>query len=611
MKPPPIPSTHDDRPDSAFGLDFRPRGVGGQVFESPHDWRDLVVYQVVLDRFDDGQDHPPYKPGETETGRDEDQSWQFQGGTLNGLKRRLDYIKGLGCTAIWLSCPLKQRAGEQTYHGYAIQDFLDVDPRFGTTAELADMVKAAHERGMYVILDVVIDHAADLFSYEEGHDVMYDDGRLYTKGPWHDGGDKEPGSYGRDDAAWPVEFQRDEAWVRQGPMDPMNATAAEAKDADFMSLKKVNLQDPTTLSAMIACYKYWIAVADVDGFRIDAMRHVRHPVASDFVHAIREYALSIGKVNFLQVGEVADDDAEMRRYIGTNVELIHAGDHDPQSDPDETGDYPRLDAVIDFELHRRLIPVLLGDRPATDVGDLLQLRAHYFRDYGRSGRCYLSYLENHDEGARDRHRLLAGTFEHTLDDYDRPGGDPRLAVMASTVLLCSMGIPCLYYGTEQGFDGGSSETDTHVREAMFGGKWGPFDTVGASFFDDEHPIYKGIARACEVRASEPTLRYGRAYLRPISGDGVAFGMPEHEGAFAFARVLDVTEIVVVANPSLNEAKGLCVGVDANLNPPGWKVRDAVHPDGRRYTIEQSDDGQAFVRLDLPARGVAVLRLSLD
>ncbi len=608
MKPPPIPSTHDDRPSSAFGLDFRPRG---EVHASPHDWRDLVCYQVVLDRFDDGQDHPSYNVETTKTGRDEDQSWHFQGGTIKGLHRRLDYIRGLGATAIWLSCPLKQRAGEQTYHGYAIQDFLDIDPRFGTTAELADLVKAAHELGMYVILDVVIDHAADVFSYEEGHDVMYDGGKLYTMSSFYDGGDKDPGDFGRDDAVWPVEFQQERAWVRQGPMDPMSATAAEAKDGDFMSLKKINLQDPQTLAAVVACYKYWIAVADVDGFRIDALRHVRHPAASDFVHAIREFALSIGKVNFLQVGEVADTDEEMRRYIGTNVELIVAGDHDLSSDPDETGDYPRLDAVIDFELHRQLIPVLLGERPATDYGGLLKRRDHYYRDYGRSGRYYLSYLENHDEGARDRHRLLAGSYDQTQPGYERPGGDPRLGVMASTVLLCSMGIPCLYYGTEQGFDGGSSERDTHVREAMFGGQWGPFDTTGASFFDETHPIYQGIAKACQVRASEPTLRYGRAYLRPISGDGKSFGIPKHKGAFAFARVLDVTEIVIAANPSLGDAVGLCVGVDANLNPPGWKMRDTLHPDGKRYTIEQNKKGQAFVRLDLEARGVAVLRLSLN
>ena len=610
-----IRSSDTSRPDSAFGLDYRSRS---EVFPSPIDWRDCVMYQVVLDRFDDGRDHPPYAAGETATGRDVDQGWHFQGGTLNGLTRRLDYIQGLGATAVWISSPLKQRQGEQTYHGYAIQDFLDIDPRFGTVADLAEFVRQAHARGMYVILDVVIDHAADLFCYagddgEPKFDVVYDGGRKYPIARWHDGGDKKPGEWTHDEGVWPRELQREEAWVREGPMDPMSATSAEAKDGDFMNLKKLDLTHRETLSAIINCYKWWIAMTDVDGFRIDALRHVRHPAASDFCHAIREYAAAIGKHNFLQVGEVADTDEEMRRYVGTNIELVagKGGEHDPNADPDSTGDYPNLDAVIDFELHRRLVPVLLGEQPARQIGDLWEKRRDHYRDFGRCGRYYLSYLENHDQGGRDRHRLLSGSFEQTPDGYDRPGGDPRLAMMASTVLLCGMGIPCLYYGTEQGFDGGGSESDTNVREAMFGGKWGPFDTTGASFFDSEHPIYKAIARACEARAAEPTLRYGRAYLRPLSGDGENFGMPEHKGAFAFARVLDNTEILVVANPSLGEAKGLCVGVDSLLNPPTWHMRNLLHPEQGRCRIEQAKNGQAFVRLDLEPHGVAVLRLSWD
>ncbi|MEM7809669.1 MAG: alpha-amylase family glycosyl hydrolase, partial [Planctomycetota bacterium] len=590
-----------DGPSSAFGLDFQPRS---ECFASPEDWRDVVVYQVVLDRFDDGVDHPSYDEATVKRGRDEAQGWHFQGGTLKGLTRRLEYINQLGANAVWVSCPLKQRVHEQTYHGYAIQDFLAVDPRFGTTEDFQEMVAEAHRRGMWVILDVVIDHAADLFSYagddgEPDYDVCYDEGRVYDIARWHDGGDKLETEWTHDEGVWPKELQRLDAWVRKGPMDPMAATAAEAKDGDFMSLKKINLQDRQTLSAVINCYKYWIAVAGVDGFRIDALRHVRHPAASDFIHAIREYAYSIGKKNFLQVGEVADGDEEMRRYIGTNVEILSGsgGTHDPDSDPDSTGDYPRLDAVIDFEYHRRLIPILLGEQPATHLEDMWDWRRSHFRDFGLSGQYFLSYLENHDQGGRDRHRLLAGTYGQTEPGYNRPGGDPRLAIMAAGVLLAGMGVPCLYYGTEQGFDGGSAETDTHVREAMFGGKWGPFDTVGQSFFDETHPIYRFCAHAAEVRRREPTLRYGRSYLRPISGDGINFGDPMHKGAFAIARVLDITEIVVVANPSLGEADGLCIGVDASLNPPGWQMRDLFHPEEKRYLVEEAPNGQAFVRLD--------------
>jgi glycosidase len=595
------PAVPEAAPEAADQLDFRPRRP---PHPSPADWRDVVLYQVVLDRFDDN------KPEGTtaSSGREPDQGWHFQGGTLPGLRRRLDYIRGLGATGIWLSCPFKQRPGEQTYHGYAVQDFLDIDPRFGTIRDLVDFVADAHERGMVVVLDVVIDHAADLFHYVDGKD-RYEGGQVFEIAGWHDGGEKPTSQWDRDEGVWPRELQRPEAFVRQGAMDPMNAAAAEAKDGDFMSLKKIDLMHPPTLSAMIKIYKHWIAVTDVDGFRIDAMRHVRHPAASDFVHAIREYAYSIGKLNFLQVGEVAGDDQEMTRYVGSNVELLAGGGtHDPDHDPDSTGDYPQLDAVIDFELHRRLIPILLDERPATDLEALWADRRAHFRDFGQSGRSFLTYLENHDQGARDRHRLLFGTVDQTPDGYDRPGGDPRLAAMASTVLLLGMGIPCLYYGTEQGFDGGGKD-DFLVREAMFGGKWGPFETTGKSHFDPDHPIYHAIARTAEVRAAEPTLRYGRAYLRELSGDGVNFGLPEHNGTFAIARVLDVTEILVVVNPSLEPAE-VFVTLDGNLNPAGWHMRDLLDPSDR-HTLEQADDGRVFVHTALPPRGVRVLRLSLD
>lgn len=603
------PAVKPTRPDAAFGLDFRPRNP---VHPSPRDWRDVVVYQVVLDRFDDGKDHPPYKAGETKTGRDKDQGWRFQGGTIKGLTRRLDYIKNLGARAIWVSSPLKQRATTETYHGYAVQDFLDIDPRFGTTEDFREFVKAAHEREMWVILDIVIEHAGDVFRYAKEGRVVYDDGQRFDFGGWNDGDGKEAGDFGPDDAIWPREFQDPNAFMRRGEMgDVGEASAAEAKEGDFMALKKLDVLNPKILGALINCYKYWIAVADVDGFRIDAMRHVHHSAASDFVHAIREYALSIGKHNFMQVGEVASDNEEMRRYVGSNVELIHSTDRNPANDPDNTADYPNLDAVLDFSYHNAIVPLLRNEAPATMLAEVWEARRSFYRDYGHSGKYYLTYVENHDLGAWDHRRLLNNTHEQTPDGYDRPGGDPRLAEMAAAVLLCSMGIPCLYYGTEQGFDGGIDDgPDIYVREAMFGGQWGPFDTVGASFFDDNHPIYQRIAKICEVRRQEPALRYGRQYLRDISGDGIHFGPPDHAGVFAFSRVLDVTAIVIVANPSLDPIEQVCVSLDRNLNPPGWQMRNLL--DGEwRQEIEETDDGLAFIRLSLPPRGVAVLRLSID
>ena len=81
-----------------------------------------------------------------------------QGGTINGIRSKLSYIRDLGATAIWVGPVWKQRRDLETYHGYGTQNFLEVDPRFGTRKELRALVDEAHAQGMYVLLDVIYNH---------------------------------------------------------------------------------------------------------------------------------------------------------------------------------------------------------------------------------------------------------------------------------------------------------------------------------------------------------------------------------------------------------------------------------------------------------------------
>ena len=111
----------------------------------------------------------------------------FQGGKIKGITRRLDYIKNLGCNAIWISPPFKNRMEyNDSCHGYAIQDFLAVDPRLGTLEDLQEMVREAHKRGMYVILDIVINHTGNNWIYANGQDQppFLPFPSFYPKGPW-------------------------------------------------------------------------------------------------------------------------------------------------------------------------------------------------------------------------------------------------------------------------------------------------------------------------------------------------------------------------------------------------------------------------------------------
>src|SRR5512146_2106310 len=134
-------------------------------FPSPEDWRDQWIYFVMVDRFNNPSGPPTTPWDRTANGR--------QGGTLEGLRQQLDYIQQLGAGAIWLTPVLKNRQApaDGSYHGYGIQDFTTVDPRFGSTpdraeAELERLVDEAHAHGLYIILDIVLNHAGDVFAYE-------------------------------------------------------------------------------------------------------------------------------------------------------------------------------------------------------------------------------------------------------------------------------------------------------------------------------------------------------------------------------------------------------------------------------------------------------------
>ena len=144
------------RPHSVTELDFQPAQA---LHPSPVDWRDQVIYFLLVDRFDDNQEHPPYTIHSVGNGRDPAEGRRFQGGNIKGITRRLDYLQELGCTTVWLSPIFKNRLDkDDSYHGYGVQDFLDIDPRFGTNELYQQFVNEAHKRGLKVIFDHVSNH---------------------------------------------------------------------------------------------------------------------------------------------------------------------------------------------------------------------------------------------------------------------------------------------------------------------------------------------------------------------------------------------------------------------------------------------------------------------
>ncbi|MEO8161274.1 MAG: alpha-amylase family glycosyl hydrolase, partial [Arenimonas sp.] len=148
--------------------------LGEAVLHVPSpDWRDQVLYFVMTDRFDDGdQSNDDQHAGEF----DPADTAKYNGGDFNGIEKHLDYIRGLGATGVWVTPPVLNRwwdprARHGGYHGYWAKDFSRVDPHLGTLADYQQLSRQLHGAGMVLVQDIVLNHTADYFRYEGAWDA--------------------------------------------------------------------------------------------------------------------------------------------------------------------------------------------------------------------------------------------------------------------------------------------------------------------------------------------------------------------------------------------------------------------------------------------------------
>ena len=521
-----------------------PRPGASGPFASPADWRDGWIYFLMVDRFNNPDAPPVHQP------YDDPDYYKFQGGTFRGVQAQLKYIKDLGASAIWISPALKNLGWDTgSYHGYGIHDFLVAEPRFATSAATADaelraLVDAAHAVGLWVILDIVLNHVGNAFAYSPG-DPGTVPGVPFSPQPlpayWRlpDGTprpDPTPieqitGSTGGD-LVWPSELQQNAYFRRQG--NPQ--AGGDDTIGDFDTLRQMRTDNPAVQEALIAAYEYVIARFDPDGFRIDTLRYLKGDLPRRFGNAVREFTESLGKHNFFTFGEVLDNTAEndIARFIGrntldvTNEQLVG------------------VDAALDYPLFFTLKPVVKGlAAPTTVIGMYDQrktVEADIVSSHGDATRFFVTFLDNHDMKERIR--------------YEAPGNPTEFDDQVTLGLACLFalpGIPCVYYGTEQGLHGAGS--DPAVREAIW----------GETGFPTTSPFYLAIQQLSALRNSEPALRYGRYYFRQVSGDQVHFGFsPYNGGVLAWSRILADQERTIIANTSATAQQDLSVVIDATL-----------------------------------------------
>jgi len=428
---------------------------------------------------------------------------------------------------------------------------------------------------MRVILDVVINHSGDNWAYSGGYRYFYSNDQQFSFGSWR-----------RHDRPIPTELRKESLYHRRGEIGNYD-TYPENQHGDIMSLKDYANDDDADgselINILIKSDSYWIRVADVDGFRVDAVKHMGELACSRFSSMIREYAYSLGKRRFFLFGELANsDDAIYDRYIGPNTS---------RQDGNNTVFFG-IDSLLDFRLAAgvyqrvpQLREIIRGDASPQTLFDRLEAQRNRALNRGELGRYLVTFVDNHDGFWQD------GRLGFKANDEQIVG--------AIGYLLCALGTACIYYGTEQGFNGHGG--DNQMREAMF-----DMANPGKNLLNTDCNIYMDIARFAGIMRSQEPLRFGRMYFRQISGDGEHFGFSFGSTyTLAFSRLLYGREILVAYNVAAN-ARTDCVVVDAALHKQGDKMT-YLHPKNKgTTTVEKAPDGTMFVRLKLDGHQFAIL-----
>ncbi len=612
----------DPVPRSLAELNLTPRGA---VHRSPVEWRDQIFYQLLPDRFSDGHEdeRPLYDPDNPDEFCAKDKAeWmaagnRFVGGTLRGVQSKLDYLQELGITTLWINPPWKQRIDLETYHGYGIQNFLDIDPRFGTRQDLRDLVDAAHERGMYVILDVIYNHSGNNFFYKDEQTGLPRETVPYRFSPpyeihgWRSStGESIQPPLGIEDGVWPENLQNPDFYTRAGEIgkwgldyweDALHPDV-EFRRGDFYDLKDFNLERYDVTMALARIYMYWIAVSDCDGFRVDAVKHVSVEQSHLFCSAIHEYAQSIGKDNFFITGEITEGRIAPSYidYFGRN-----------------------LDAVLGIVAYPNRLSDLVKGLDHPDSFFALYQQEALGATYRQMGRFVVHVVDDHDMSSRSYKARFAA-------DSKAPNLYWQVAD-AVAMQLTMPGIPAIYYGTEQALDGSEAyhdfdieprrfAEDRYVREAMFGGDFGAFGTAGCHFFDTHHPTFVRIAAITRLRNGDDiigkTLRRGRLYVRDVSFDGLPFGLHGPGEIVGWSQILFDTELLMALNTHSASTRNAAVTVDANLHPPGssmhilydssWTEDELRNPPTDLTVPVHEQEERAVVSLELPPSGMVIL-----
>ena len=438
---------------------LRPQADGPRGFSSAD-----VMYLIMPDRFADGDTSNDSIPGFHDPD-DRSRARAYHGGDLRGIEAHLDYLKQLGVTTIWTT-PLYDNSAEQSgnsYHGYSATDMYSVDPHLGTIADLQSLVRAAHARGMKVVLDTVPNHVG------AAHPWAKDMPRL----DWFHG---TPAAH--------IEAQYDFSSIVNPGGDPRTRNAV-LNGWFANSLPDMNQDSPLVAIYLTQNAIWWIETAGIDGLRLDTFPYVPRSFWHSYNGTLHQLYPQLS-----EVGEVFDGDPKITSFFaGGRANRGSDGTFDTL-----------LDTPLDYPMSFALRGALTRQKPMTAIADVLKQDALYPHP-----ERLVTFLGNHDNK-----RFLSES-----------GADSGALRLGFGLLAALRGMPQLYYGDEIGMKGGD---DPDNRRDFPGGfpkdKSDAFEKADRT--DMQESMEEWVSALFTLRAHTPELQTGQLAVLSAAERTLAF-----------------------------------------------------------------------------------------
>ena len=522
------------------------------------DWREQIIYFVMIDRFNDGNSSNNNQGvGEF----DPTQNSKYSGGDLIGLENKISYIKNLGATAVWITPPVAHQWWSNSsnyggYHGYWAENLLAVDKHFGTLDDYKSLSRALHAQNMFLVQDVVVNHMGNYFSYQKAWDKNNPATNYQREPATEQGTAPSQFPFSQNNAKDANQQQANIYHWTPNITDYLNPN--QEHNYQMAGLDDLNTENPIVREALRQSYGYWIKEVGVDAFRVDTAFYVPADFFRDFLYStdpkapgIMTVAKQTGREQFHVFGEGFAVD---KAFDDTQSKKIN-------SYMRNTDEQALMPGMLNFPLYGALSDVFARGHATAE----LSYRINSMMKTFEQPQLMASFIDNHD-----------------VDRYLVNGSSDGLK-QSLLAMMTLPGIPVIYYGTEQGLQ--------EQRASMF--KTG-FGAMGRDRFNEQSELFQTIKALSELRKSHKVFTHGTPKLLKDNAAGA--------GVLAYQMHTDKDNAFIIFNSAEHEA--LLDNLDTEL-PEGTQLSPLYSIKPWAKDIIVGNKGR--LSMALPARTGLVLR----